>query len=59
MELKPWIEKVRNKNAVFLYKRGLSYSLKDYSLKDKVFSLGTTAKNEFQWKNILVDYCLS
>lgn len=48
MELKPWIEKVRNKNAVFLYKRGLSYSLKDYSLKDKVFSLGTTAKNEFQ-----------
>lgn len=43
MEPKPWIGKVQNKNVAFLYMRGLSYSL-----KDKVFSLGTTAKNKFQ-----------
>ena len=46
MKSELWIGEVQNKNLVFLYMRGLSSSL-----KDKVFSLGTTA-NKIQWKNI-------
>ena len=47
MESGLWIGKVQNKNLVFSYMRWLSCSL-----KDKVFSPGTTANNKIQWKNI-------
>lgn len=47
MEPEPWIGKAQNKNRV-LYMRGWSCSL-----KDTAFSLGTTANNQVQWKNIL------
>lgn len=43
MESELWIGKVQNKNLVFSYMKGLSWSL-----KDKVFSLGTTASNKIQ-----------
>lgn len=44
MESELWIGKLQNKNLVFLYMRGLACRL-----KDKVFSLGTTAHDRLSW----------